>query len=285
MIIQLHNSQTWPGEINEFINQHELLIRSFVESSQKSEYCLDQDKLYIPSEDTLEESKIRGSEFQVFSRELRRLLNLHRLEMVHCTKLLPHEIEDIKHNGLRILTTDLVRERINAAFEHKYLSAPERDFLLEDYQRKLSVRDFITRQNQLWFVTPKHLGSESCFVKRSFTSWGGESVYNEHDHMKTPIANKLKAIGIPCIVKANVLIADLHRGSIENAMIYASKIVVDLGSFPEFDNTCGDIEGFVINDISAKFVDEIIDLNNPKFSKLYNQELLAELVSDLSIKQ
>lgn len=275
MIIQLHNSQTWPGEINEFINQHMSLIRNYVESSKETEECFNPDNPDLES---------IYSEFQVFSRELRRLLNLHRLEMVHCTKLLPHEIEDIKHNGLRILTTDLVRERINAAFEHKYLSAPERDFLLEDYQRKLSVRDFITRQNQLWFVTPKHLGSESCFVKRLFTSWDGESVYNEHDHKKTPIAYKLKAIGNPCIVKANVLIADLHRGSIENAMIYASKIVVDLGSFPEFDNTHGNVEGFVEKDIDAEFINEIM-IFNPNFSKLYNQELLAELVSDLSIKQ
>ena len=285
MSILLHNSQSWPDDITNYIDQHKLLIRSYVETSKKCEPCFDPDKLYFPNEEILEESKIKCTEFEAFSNALRRLLNPHRLEMVHCTKLLPHEIENIKNNGLRILTTELVKERINAVFEQGYLNEQERDFLLADYQRKLKNSNFQARQNQLWFVTPKHLGSELCGAGRLFTSWGGESVYNEHDSMQTHIAGKLKTMGIPCIVKAKVLIADLQHGNIINAMIYTSGVAANLGYFPEFHDTDGDIEGFVNKDLEGKFIEEIIDFYDPKFSEIYNEGLLARLEVDLSTRQ
>lgn len=285
MTIKLHNPQTWPDEIKEFIKKHKPLIRSYVESSKKCERSLEPDKYYYPEKEALEKFNCIAAEFDAFSNDLRRLLNPNRLEMVHCTKLLAHEIENIKNYGLRVLTTELVTERISSAFEYEYLTVQEKEFLLNDYQRKLNRNDYKYRQNQLWLVTPKRLSSHDCGAERLFTSWGGESVYNEHDVDQTPIAKKLKALGIPCIVLTSVRIADLQLGDIENAMIFESKVVNEWGRFHEFDDTHGDVEGFVEKDIPAEFVKEIIDIHNPKFSELYNQDLLVKLTNDLSIKQ
>jgi len=58
--------------------------------------------------------------------ELRATFGRRKLLAYHCTRLLPHELEDIRGGGLRLLDQALVHDRIVAAVEHGSLPSSAR---------------------------------------------------------------------------------------------------------------------------------------------------------------
>src|SRR4051812_42329315 len=82
--------------------------------------------------------------------ELRALLAGHKLVAYHCTRLLDHEVEGIRAQGLRPLTHELVLERIGRAHELAHLTDAERVELLE--QNVFAVKDSRYRENQACLV-------------------------------------------------------------------------------------------------------------------------------------
>lgn len=55
----------------------------------------------------------------------RTLLSGHHVTAYHVSRLLPHEVDGIKRDGLRQLTEDLVRDRILAAGQNGFLTHDE----------------------------------------------------------------------------------------------------------------------------------------------------------------
>lgn len=127
------------------------------------------------------------------------LLNGSSLLVYHATRLLPHEKEDIRVNGLHILTEEFAARKIRKAVENGYLA----EEIGKELQQEIALWDDSDgkRTNQICFVfgrSPFKL--EEPGYSHFFEEWGGEFI-SYTDAGKTH-KKYLKQIGKPAIVKA-----------------------------------------------------------------------------------
>lgn len=136
--------------------------------------------------------------------EFRRLFVGHRLRAYHATRLLGHEVEMVRLQGLRPLSKELVIERIERAYESGDLTHEDRDRLLSgnvfaegrSAGREGHVSLFLSR-------TP--LDRMVHAVRPLLTTWGGEGIYMAKGGSSLR-ETLLQSMGTPTIV---VVEADL----------------------------------------------------------------------------
>jgi hypothetical protein len=106
------------------------------------------------------------------------------------------ERRDIGLNGLRVLTPELLEQRLRAARREGILS----DEHLASLRTRNQAGDS-NRRDRLALCFSRGLLEDEGGMKRLFRSWGGEALYNSHeDDAFTGPA--LMAIGRPCIIVA-----------------------------------------------------------------------------------
>lgn len=134
--------------------------------------------------------------------EFRRLFVGHRVRAYHATRLLDHEVEMVRLQGLRPLTKELVIERIERACESGNLTLEDRDRLLSgnvfaegrSAGREGHVSLFLSR-------TP--LDRMVRGVRPLLTTWGGEGIYMARDGSSLR-ETLLQSMGTPTIVVVEV---------------------------------------------------------------------------------
>jgi hypothetical protein len=121
----------------------------------------------------------------------------------HCTRLLPHEIDDVRHRGLVPLSHVLVDERIESAKRHGHLSHREAE-LCPSRWSTLRASQGEYRAGLVWAVAGRSiLDREAQGLSGFLSSWGGESVFGG------PIDESAAlAIGIPAVVVVTIRPAD-----------------------------------------------------------------------------
>ncbi|GAA2181964.1 hypothetical protein GCM10009847_25670 [Leucobacter tardus] len=130
------------------------------------------------------------------------LLEGRPLRMYHATRLLPHEVDRIKAEGLLRLTHELVQSklddavRVGAMTEAQAVEARAGSIIETKYEGR--------REGQVCFVLSLDKFEHSPGdVGPLLSSWGGESIYHVAA-LDPPRRALMRSLGLPSIVAADV---------------------------------------------------------------------------------
>ena len=148
--------------------------------------------------------------------EVRTLLARERLLMYHGTRLLPHEVNCILSDGLRALTDELRRDKLDAARAHQpdLLSTADVDLLLVSgplFWRYAHE----ARRGEVCVVAPLAIVAGDEGMRSLLQDWGGESLawaahMNNEDGMKCRrTIQALSAASAPSIVEVSIAGSEL----------------------------------------------------------------------------
>lgn len=138
---------------------------------------------------------------------LRAALQGHRVRAYHATRLLAHEVDGIRRDGLRVFSRQLFEERIEAAHAHGHLTRSERDELQAAHM--FAIGEDTRRGNRAGLWTTLRLTSLDQGGWNLMSNWGGEGIYfsSGAEHL----APLLQRLGQPAIVVAAVEVAPSWR--------------------------------------------------------------------------
>jgi hypothetical protein len=139
--------------------------------------------------------------------EFRSLLDGHGVLAFHCTRLLDHEVKAIRTQGLRMLTRELVEERIAEAHCRGCITDGQQNVALE--RNVFARHDEHGREGQVCLVLGRQAFNEpgnGC--EPLLSGWGGEGLNGG------PFGNPWDlAVGTPTLVVACVDLSVSHRVS------------------------------------------------------------------------
>lgn len=135
--------------------------------------------------------------------EYYRVLDGKDLRAYHCTRLLPHEIEKIHREGLRLLTPVLVTERINEAQQNRAITAQEAADLHKSNVFAQAAEKH--RENQVCLILSRNTFRHVGGVEPLLSMWGGEGIYMTGPSQE--MEPRLRQIGKPAIVCAFIDLA------------------------------------------------------------------------------
>lgn len=119
------------------------------------------------------------------------------LRAYHCTRLLDHEVQMIRERGLRVLTAELIRDRIISA--QRASAITKRDAAMLSNANVFATGEASGRENQVCFVLSTLLfqvDPGACTLL--LTTWGGEAMYMSSRRDAMPL--QLSQLGKPTIV-------------------------------------------------------------------------------------
>ena len=132
--------------------------------------------------------------------------------MYHGTRLLPHELDELKVTGLQPLSQGLRSRRARGALQHHsdLLTADDAELLLAN--GPLRWQGSAVRLGLLFLVAPLAVVADDG-MSRLISMWGGESLYWHHetaDGLRCQEAIKrLTAVSIPSVVCIGPRASDL----------------------------------------------------------------------------
>lgn len=133
------------------------------------------------------------------------------LRAYHYTRLLPHEREMVATQGLRMLSADLLAERICAAHAANAISGAE----AETFHRAhvFAVGEEQNREGQVCLVLSEHLYNRdpNAFLPL-LNNWGGEGLYSASGSVS--LRKRLTMIGSPTRVVALIALEDSDRHAV-----------------------------------------------------------------------
>ncbi len=186
----------------------------------------------------------------------------------HCTRLAAHEIENIKNSGMKMLTKELVEERLQHALENGLLNKEQYRYISNSRYLKNSLdNQYGHRTNYIWFCPNRSTLKDGGAVCRLFQSWGGEAVYNGHEEDKN-IGHHLKSIGTPCIVKCTMPMTDIEDDLTYMAKRFVSQFISNDVSF--FPHPSARFDMGIQRDLISSEVIEIIEFLDPRFLEFTN---------------
>jgi hypothetical protein len=131
----------------------------------------------------------------------------HLLRAYHATRLLPHEVEMIREQGLRLLTEELVLDRVDAAWRHSFVSDEEAEVLRSSHVFAHRGQAW-NRANQICLLlSTNSMENRGKGIQWLLRTWGGEAVQmsSGHEHL----SERVNQLGNPAIVVADL---DLNDG-------------------------------------------------------------------------
>lgn len=131
----------------------------------------------------------------------RELLVGSQLMAYHATRLLPHELASIRRQGLRLLTPELVSDRIRDAHAGGFISEAQRELL--EGGTVFSKDPAANRRDRICFFLSEETFKNQAGLWRLLSTWGGEAIYWEHDERSDLVAD-LRRLGTPAIVVAGL---------------------------------------------------------------------------------
>jgi hypothetical protein len=262
--IDFEAENTWPQQVSAMLSRNLDLLASY-EARQTSIDAL-------CGNDVIARNNPPENEFQPMRdqiiEELDSMLADVRMLGFHCTKLLPHEKEDIRQHGLAPLTKSLVARRISNAVSVGYLSNPVAQIL----QARNEVSN-TGRADKCWFVNMRSCLAEESGVKRLFRCWGGEALYVGHEPEYDPeIGPVLRNMGEPNIVVAALPVPDMRiYGTLgekfASAFLRRRHIQTTTGS---------GFETRVYRPIPASWLIDLVPLRDERFEELTKESAWRE---------
>lgn len=182
----------------------------------------------------------------------------------HCTRLTENEVQEIRANGLQLLSKDFITQRIERLLKEKEIEIATHLISKNECNNK-------NRRDRIWFVCGQSVLKYSSGVIRLFSSWGGEALYISHegDRNSGPV---LKTIGRPYIIKVNLIPSELDlfinlSHKVEESFLISNGIPTS--NTPQFD-VCSK------KPISSVQILEAISKDESKFQELTNYKNWAE---------
>ena len=180
-LLDLDNPQSWPPPLADFLDWHHQLFLSWEKRGSSSR-------------------RTSPQEYDDAIRALEEILSLYALRGWHCTRLTGAEIAAIDRDGMSLPNVEMLARRIDAVAAAGGFT-PEVAAALKAKNQAHEKN----RAGMLWFCSfPPAIEYDG--VSDFFRHWGGEALYNSHDHhpQNAPLIGK---VGTPCIVEADVPIA------------------------------------------------------------------------------
>ena len=188
MVVDVDNPSTWPSTLGE----HAQMLADQLLGS--TEYTNDLD---VPLDD---------------EDDFRALLTGWLVRAFHATRLLDHEVRMIRAQGLRSLSKELVKERIDAAFDHSCISEDDRDQLHASHVYATGEEKGRGGETSLFFPE-RYLTDRAPGFEKLLTWWGGEAFSKSKRAATLP--NRVRCLGKPSIVVASI---DLSAGQQTHAV-------------------------------------------------------------------
>ena len=185
------------------------------------------------------------------------ILARHSITAFHCTRLHPGEIRLLFEQGLVPLSQAFLEERIANAVNDRYLTSFQAQEILASM-----LTDIAGRNGRTWLIFTQRTLADEESLWRLFTFWGGEAIYVPQQNK--PLGDLLKKIGTPCIVEAQVPIADIRtRYPVAELLIrcYLDHRGVEQPHDAEF-------EGNTRNGVRAEHIRDIIERSDSRFESL-----------------
>ena len=245
-----HEPNTWP---------HDLLL-CFDEGQ---ETLIERKKLKNNDYDKI---MVSNEKLDLLISEIGKIASKYSLIGYHCTKLIPQEIEDIYKNGLQLLSYDFLCNRIEKITELGIIDKEIGKLLQNENEAKEEYR-----ANHIWFTffRPKIAGMHG--ISRFFKYWGGEALYNTHEHNGT--GQLLQRIGIPCVVEAQIPIEYIEVSSFSLHLldIYKGEHGISAKNLREF-------EGYSRNPIPPKLILNVFQFPSAEFVELTGCEVWRDKI-------
>jgi hypothetical protein len=239
-LVDLDDQRTWPTAVVERVGHLEKQLR------ESTEFTVD-----LPFSQNAEEeilSALAGCGLLAF----------------HATRLLEHEVLEIRSVGLRRLTRDLVEDRISSAHARGLLSEGERDRCRT--RNIFAIDNVVGREDQVCLVFGRRIFDEVAHGLSPFLGgWGGEAMNGWPRPDEDPV---LQRLGKPSLVVATV---DLGAGE-RRPFMAPSLAKVFLGARLGLSDAGGEVHTFA--DIPAE---DIIDIWQPGNSEYDRHRELPQL--------
>ena len=145
----------------------------------------------------------------------REQLQGHLLRAYHYTRLLSHERQMVGTHGLRMLSADLLAERIHAARVANAITDVEAEIFHKAHVFAVGEEKY--REGQVCLVLSERLyerDPDACLPMLS--SWGGEGLYRSSGSV--PFRWKLSQLGSPTRVVAHVALEDSEKHAVYPAL-------------------------------------------------------------------
>ncbi|MGP8300215.1 hypothetical protein ACTPOK_20240 [Streptomyces inhibens] len=145
---------------------------------------------------------------------VRQLLRGHLVRARHCTRLLDHEVEAIRTQGLRPLDVDLINVRLDQAHQRGQLTDEEHATLRAENCLTPTPVKWGKRDDQICLVlSTAAMIHHSDGLHRLLSYWGGEAIYWRYCETVPELGRKLRSLGRPALVSALLELSDpqVHR--------------------------------------------------------------------------
>lgn len=248
-VVDVEDSVTWPEPLTELFADFREILSRFEERQRQIDG--------VPGARFTQTNEFADGRRAVVGKG-EQILATERLLAFHCSRLLPHEAESVKAEGLRLPSPDFLCERVRRAVDEGYLTREIAERLLAENQAADPAR-----QGSIFFGNARSSLKQVHLVCRFFQSWGGEALYISHedDPITGPI---LMRIGQPYIITAALPSKSMQvPGRLSEYFINAflQSIAVRTRNGVAFDSS-------VREDVPGEWLLEIIGSVDPCFAKL-----------------
>jgi hypothetical protein len=195
IVVDVDDISTWPAHVSEYVDHWANRLRGTTEYTCSLEIPLEQESKFC------------------------RMLDGYLVRAYHCTRLLDHECESILKHGLRVLSVDLMVDRIRAACDVGAITDAEYERYLASHALAVSCdkHGVANRINRVCLIFSRTVLDHSATgVKDLLDTWGGEALYSylPGGGRRSGDRERLQEIGHASIVVAHLDVAariDLHR--------------------------------------------------------------------------
>ena len=203
--------------------------------------------------------------YRALVEQLEALLAPHRIVTYHCSRLTKEEIVNIKQDGLRVLTTDLVNKKLHQCLSDGYLKQGEYELIKNSPYLSESLNNQHDSRIGMIHSCANRLTLRDCHaVYRFFRSWGGEALYWGHEE-DASLGHVLGRIGVPCIVVCAMPFTSIKQGSYELSEHFLLHLVPDeLGHTDP--SSAVDIR--TEETLRSSGILDIIEYSDPRFEEL-----------------
>jgi hypothetical protein len=260
-IIDIENINSWPKEFLDLLQENKDMVIDYHRRREEIEIICQKDVMarMCPPLNKY------AAAYKELAQQLENILGAVNFMVFHCTRLTEHEVQNIKNNGLMILTSELVHTRIKQAFEQGLLSLDEKEYLISSDHIKTKLSDnWGDRTGMLWFCSTKSTLLEEFYVHRFFRSWGGEAIYVGHEE-DSKISDRLRQIGRPCIIRCSIPFSNTNHFCSSFSEYLISFFVSEEIEYPEPGY---EFDVYTKSSLSADKTLEIISIEDPEFEIL-----------------
>jgi len=260
-IIELEDDTTWPSPFREKAFAAKELVIAYQRERDRIDQLAVTDALIRINRPP----NAYESDYLFLVDQLEAMMATYRIVAYHCTRLTPKEVEDIKSNGLHVLTADLVRNKIKNCAADGHITQTDAEYLLSsEYIARTLGNKCGKRTGHICYCPNRSTLRSASDVCRLFRSWGGEAIY-WGDEVDARMSSILRRVGVPYIVKCAIPLSDVKHQYPPISARFLSRLVAADIEHPEPGEA---FDLFAERDLEPSNVLDLIGYADPRFLTL-----------------